>query len=120
MSTKASLTVNKETLTVRDAVFDLLRELGIRTMFGNPGSTELAFLTPWPEDFRYVLALQEASAVAMADAYAQATGNAAFVNLHSAAGLGNGLGTLYTAFRNQSPLIVTAGQQTRSLLPYDP
>jgi benzoylformate decarboxylase len=56
----------------------------------------------------------------MADGYAQATGNAAFVNLHSAAGLGNGLGTLFTAFRNQSPLIVTAGQQTRDLLPYDP
>jgi benzoylformate decarboxylase len=56
----------------------------------------------------------------MADGYAQATGNAAYVNLHSAAGLGNGLGTLYTAFRYQSPLIVTAGQQTRDLLPYDP
>ena len=120
MSSKASLTLNKGTLTVRDAVFDLLRELGIRTVFGNPGSTELALLTPWPADLRYILALQEASAVAMADGYAQATGNAAFVNLHSAAGLGNGLGTLYTAFRNQSPLIVTAGQQTRSLLPYDP
>jgi benzoylformate decarboxylase len=120
MSSKASLTVNKSTLTVRDAVFDLLRELGMYTMFGNPGSTELAFLTPWPEDLHYVLALQEASAVAMADGYAQATGNAAFVNLHSAAGLGNGLGTLYTAFRNQSPLVVTAGQQTRNLLPYDP
>jgi benzoylformate decarboxylase len=120
MSPKASVTVNKDTLTVRDAVFDLLRELGIRTMFGNPGSTEIAFLTPWPADLRYVLALQEASVVAMADAYAQATGNAAFVNLHSAAGLGNSLGTLYTAFRNQSPLIVTVGQQTRSLLPYDP
>jgi benzoylformate decarboxylase len=120
VSSKASLTVHKTTLTVRDAVFDLLRELGIYTMFGNPGSTELAFLTPWPADLHYVLALQEASAVAMADAYAQATGNAAFVNLHSAAGLGNGLGTLYTAFRNQSPLIVTAGQQTRDLLPYDP
>ena len=120
MGSKASLTTNKKTLPVRDAVFDLLRELGITTILGNPGSTELAFLTPWPADLHYVLALQEASAVAMADAYAQATGNAAFVNLHSAAGLGNGLGTLYTAFRNQSPLIVTAGQQTRDLLPYDP
>jgi benzoylformate decarboxylase len=120
MSSKASVTADKRTLTVRDAVFDLLRELGMCTMFGNPGSTELAFLTPWPADLRYVLALQEASAVAMADGYAQATGNAAFVNLHSAAGLGNGLGTLYTAFRNQSPLVVTAGQQTRNLLPYDP
>src|ERR1700722_12669935 len=120
MNLEVSLTASKKTLPVRDAVFDLLRELGINTIFGNPGSTELAFLTPWPADLRYVLALQEASAVAMADAYAQATGNAAFVNLHSAAGLGNGLGTLYTAFCNQSPLIVTAGQQTRNLLPYDP
>jgi len=122
MNLEVSLTTKKKTktLSVRDAVFDLLRELGIDTIFGNPGSTELAFLTPWPADLRYVLALQEASAVAMADGYAQATGNAAFVNLHSAAGLGNGLGTLYTAFRNQSPLIVTAGQQTRDLLPYDP
>jgi hypothetical protein len=50
MTSTASLTVDKTTLTVRDAVFDLLRELGIRTMFGNPGSTELAFLTPWPAD----------------------------------------------------------------------
>ena len=50
MSSTASLTVNKRTLTVRDAVFGLLRELDLRTMFGNPGSTELAFLTPWPED----------------------------------------------------------------------
>ena len=122
MNLEVSLTTKKKTktLSVRDAVFDLLRELGIDTIFGNPGSTELAFLTPWPADLRYVLALQEASAVAMADGYAQATGNAAFVNLHSAAGLGNGLGTLYTAFRNQSPLIVTAGQQTRDLLLYDP
>jgi benzoylformate decarboxylase len=120
MDSVVSLPTSKKTLPVRDAVFDLLRELGINTIFGNPGSTELAFLTPWPADLRYVLALQEASAVAMADGYAQATGNAAFVNLHSAAGLGNGLGTLYTAFRNQSPLIVTAGQQTRDLLPYDP
>src|SRR5271170_2652925 len=119
MNSEPSVTTNKQTLPVRDVVFDLLRELGITTIFGNPGSTELAFLTPWPADLRYVLVLQEASAVAMADAYAQATGNAAFVNLHSAAGLGNGLGTLYTAFRNQSPLIVTAGQQTRGLLPYD-
>src|ERR1700736_3983403 len=103
--------------TVKDVTFDLLRGFGIDTVFGNPGSTELPFLDAWPNDIRYILGLQEASVVAMADGYAQATGNAAFVNLHSAAGLGDGLGTLYTAFRNQSPLIITAGQQTRDLLP---
>lgn len=103
-------------VSTRQAVLDLLRSLKMTTVFGNPGSTELPFLHEWPADIRYVLALQEASAIAMADGYAQATGNAAFVNLHSAAGLGNGLGNLFTAYRNQAPLVVTAGQQARSLL----
>ena len=67
MSSELSLITNKETLPVREVVFDLLRELGINTIFGNPGSTELAFLTPWPADLRCVLALQEASAVATGD-----------------------------------------------------
>ena len=114
------MTADRAALTVRDAVLDLLRELDMTTVFGNPGSTELPFLLGWPDDLRYVLALQEASAVAMADGYAQATGRAAFVNLHSAAGIGNALGSVFTAFRNQTPLVITAGQQARSLMPYDP
>lgn len=74
----------------------------------------------FPEDFRYVLGLQEAVVVGMADGYAQATGNAAFVNLHSAAGLGHALGNLFTAYRNQTPMVVTAGQQARAILPFEP
>ena len=87
------------------------------TIFGNPGSTELRFFKDAPDDFRYVLALQESSAVAMADGYAQATRNAAFVNLHSAVGVGHALGSIFTAMRNQTPLVITAGQQTRAMLP---
>jgi benzoylformate decarboxylase len=102
--------------TVQEIVFEVLRSRGMTTVFGNPGSTELNFLTNWPEDFRYILCLQEASALAMADGYAQATGNAAYVNLHSAAGVGNALGNLFTAYRNHTPLVVTAGQQERSML----
>jgi benzoylformate decarboxylase len=64
-----------------------------------------------------VLGLQEASVIGMADGYAQATRNAGFVNLHSAAGVGNALGNIYTAHRNQTPLVITAGQQARSILP---
>ena len=86
-------------------------------MFGNPGSTELPFLSDWPDDIDYVLGLQEASVVGMADGYAQATRNAGFVNLHSGAGVGNALGNIYTAHRNQTPLVITAGQQARSILP---
>ena len=71
------------------ATHALMRELGMTTVFGNPGSTELRFFRDWPDDFRYVMALQESSAVAMADGYAQATRRAAFVNLHSAVGIGH-------------------------------
>ena len=106
-----------KSLTVKQATFDLLRAFGIKKVFGNPGSTELPFLSDWPEDIDYVLGLQEASVVGMADGYAQATRNAGFVNLHSAAGVGNALGNIYTAHRNQTPLVITAGQQARSILP---
>lgn len=113
---KNGKTGNKS-VTVKQATLDLLRAFGIRRVFGNPGSTELPFLSDWPDDIDYVLALQEASAVGMADGYAQATRNAGFVNLHSAAGVGNALGNIYTAHRNQTPLVITAGQQARSILP---
>ncbi|MEH1014208.1 benzoylformate decarboxylase [Micromonospora sp. CPCC 206060] len=106
--------------TVRDTTYDLLRALGLTTVFGNPGSTEQPFLTGFPADFRYVLALQEASAVAMADGYAQATGRPAHVNLHTAPGTGNGMGNLVTAWHNRTPLIVTAGQQSREMLLLEP
>jgi benzoylformate decarboxylase len=104
-------------VTVKQATLGLLRSFGIRKVFGNPGSTELPFLADWPDDIDYVLGLQEASVIGMADGYAQATRNAAFVNLHSAAGVGNALGNIYTAHRNQTPMVITAGQQARSILP---
>jgi len=107
-------------MSVRASVHALMRELGMTTVFGNPGSTELRFLSGWPADFRYVMALHEGASVAMADAYAQIGRNAAFVNLHSAGGLGNALGTLFTAYRNAAPLVIVAGQQTRAMLPSEP
>ena len=58
--------------------------------------------------------------VGMADGYAQATRNAAFVNLHSAAGVGNAMGNIFTAYKNRTPMVITAGQQARSILPFDP
>src|SRR5437867_7806450 len=107
-------------VTVREAVFALLRDVGLTTIFGNPGSTELPMFRDFPADFRYVLGLQESVVVGMADGYAQATRNAALVNLHSAAGVGHAMGNIFTAFRNQTPLIVTAGQQSRAILSFDP
>jgi benzoylformate decarboxylase len=106
--------------TVRDAVLGFLREAGITTIFGNPGSTELPLVRDFPADFRYVLGLQESVVVGMADGYAQATRNAAFVNLHSAAGVGHAMGNIFTAWKNRTPLLITAGQQARSILPFEP
>ena len=102
------------TTTVRDAVLQLLRAFGTTTMFGNPGSTELPLFRAFPNDFRYVLGLQEAVAVGMADGYAQASGEPAHVNLHTAPGVGNGMGAIFNAQANHSPLVVTAGQQVRA------
>src|ERR1043166_5637948 len=120
MSSRKPAKTTGKSVTVKDATFNLLRAFGIRKVFGNPGSTELPFLADWPDDIDYVLGLQEASVIGMADGYAQATGNAGFVNLHSAAGVGNAAGNIYPAHRNQPPLVITAGQQARSILPLQP
>ena len=98
----------------------MLRAVGLTTVFGNPGSTELPMFRDFPADFRYVLGLQESIVVAMADGFAQARASAALVNLHSAIGVGHALGSIFTAFRNQTPLVITAGQQARSILPFEP
>src|SRR5215831_15821818 len=100
--------------TVRAASFDLFRELGMTTMFGNPGSTELPMLADFPSDFRYVLGLQEAVVVGMADGYALASGTTTVVNLHTAPGVGNAMGAIFNAQANHSPLLITAGQQARA------
>jgi benzoylformate decarboxylase len=100
--------------TVRDASFDLFRSQGMTTMFGNPGSTELPMLAEFPADFRYVLGLQEAVVVGMADGFAQASGRTTVANLHTAPGVGNAMGAIFNAQANHSPLLVTAGQQARA------
>jgi benzoylformate decarboxylase len=102
--------------TVREASFDLFRAHGMTTIFGNPGSTELPMLGDFPDDFRYVLGLHEMVAVGMADGFAQASRSVGHVNLHTAPGLGNGVGAIFNARANRSPLLVTAGQQARSLM----
>lgn len=100
-------------IPVAQAFFDVLRAHGVRRIFGNPGSNELPMLKHLPEDIEYVLALNEAAAVAMADGYASATGSVGVVSLHSSSGTGNAMGMLTNAAAGHSPLVVIAGQQTR-------
>ncbi|HVW50570.1 MAG TPA: benzoylformate decarboxylase [Trinickia sp.] len=120
LAPQGSLDDQTSIMTVRDAVIDFARRVGMTTIFANPGSTELPMFRDFPADFRYVLGLQEAVVVGMADGHAQASGRATLVNLHSAAGVGNAMGNIFTAFRNRTPLVITAGQQARSILPFDP
>src|SRR3954454_24543518 len=115
-TTRPGLFVRAGMTTVREAPFDFLRRQGMTTVFGNPGSTELPFLERFPDDFRYVLGLHEGVAVGIADGFAQASGIPALVNLHTAPGGGNGMGAMFNAQANKSPLVITAGQQARSLM----
>jgi len=101
------------TISGRSAFIELLQSEGVTHLFGNPGTTELPVmhaLADYP-DMRYVLGLQEAIVVAMADGYARASDELVACNVHVAPGLGNAMGSLFTAFNSGTPLIITAGQQ---------
>ena len=103
----------------RDIVLEILRDKGITHVFGNPGSTEMPLMDALVDapDIRYVLGLQEATAVGMADGWALAANRAGFVNLHAMGGLGNAMGVLVASKASETPLVVTAGQQdTRHLM----
>jgi len=102
--------------TVHEEFWRLVRALGMTTVFGNPGSTELTFLSHFPSDLRYVLGLQEGAVVAMADGFAQVAGAPVLVNLHTAPGVGNAMGALLSARDSHAPLVVTAGNQVRPML----
>ena len=106
--------------TVREVTYQLLRDLGMNLIFGNPGSTELPFLRDMPPDFKYILALHERAAIGMGLGYAMARGKAAFVNVHSVASVGNGLSALIDAFYCHAPLVVTTGQQDRRHVSAEP
>jgi benzoylformate decarboxylase len=106
--------------TVREAVFDVLRERGLTTVFANPGSTEVAFLGGLPDDFRFVLGLHEGALVGMASGYAIGSAQPAFVLVHTTAGLGNAVSALATARVNRAPLVVLVGQQDRRHLAQEP
>jgi benzoylformate decarboxylase len=105
---------------VRDAAFEVMRRHGLTTIFGNPGSTEIAFLTDLPSDLRFVLGLHEGSVVGMATGYALARGEPAFVNLHTAAGLGNAINAIANARDCRAPLVIVVGQQDRRQIAFEP
>jgi benzoylformate decarboxylase len=107
---------NMQTTGAR-AFLQLLVDAGVRHLFGNPGTTELPLMDALVDESRlqYVLGLQEVPVMAMADGYAMASGGLGVVNLHVSCGLGNAMGMLYNAYREGTPLLVTAGQSDRRI-----
>jgi len=103
-------------------LIDVLRDEGVTHVFGNPGSTEMPLMDALVDapDVAYVLGLQEAAAVAMADGWALASGKVGFVNLHAMGGLGNAMGALVASKASETPLVVTAGQQDTRHLSTEP
>jgi len=103
-------------------MLDMLADCGVEHVFGNPGTTELPLVDALVESRRlkYILALQEVPAMAIAEGYAQASGGPGVVSLHTCCGLGNGMGMLYNAYRAGTPLVVTAGQQDRRMALEEP
>lgn len=96
-----------------DLLLDVLDREGVKYIFGNPGTTEMPVMHSLRHhpDLQYILGLQETAVVAMADGYAKASGKTAFVNLHTAGGLGHAMGALLHSYIAKTPLLVTAGQQ---------
>ncbi len=109
-------------MTGIQAMLEMLASAGVRYLFGNPGTTELPLNDALVGDgrFQYILGLQEVAVMGMADGFAMASRTPGVVNLHISCGLGHSLGMLYNAFREGSPLIVTAGQQDRRLMFEEP
>ena len=110
------------TMTGKQALARMLIAEGVEYIFGNPGTSETPFLDvlqDYPE-LKYIQALQEGTAVGMADGYARATGRPAFANIHIAGGLANGISALYNAFRGGTPLVLTAGNSDSRMLLADP
>jgi benzoylformate decarboxylase len=106
----------------RQVFFETLLAHGVDRIFGNPGTTEsplLDSLLDYPQ-LQYIVHLHEGVAVGAANFYAQASGKTGFVNLHVAPGLGNGIGMIYSALKNNSPMVVTAGQQDTRIRLRDP
>src|SRR5216110_2237344 len=106
----------------KQAFLALLKQEGVSVMFGNPGTTELPLMDGLAREpgIHYVLALQEAVAIAMADGYAQASGGLAAANVHVSPGLGNAMGMLYDAQKSGAPLLLTAGQHDQSFTVTEP
>lgn len=94
-----------------DAFLTTPKNFGLKYIFGTPGTTEAPLLDRLAVDgnLRYILALHESVAVAMADGLAKAGGGPGVVSVHTTVGTANSMGMLINAFADRVPVILAAG-----------
>lgn len=101
-------------LTGGEVMAEFLIDWNVPYIFGLAGSEEVGFLDALVDrvKLQYVQGLHESSVMAMADGYARASGQTAFVQVHSDAGTAYALGQIANAFRDRVPVVITAGGQS--------
>jgi thiamine pyrophosphate-dependent acetolactate synthase large subunit-like protein len=97
-----------------EVMAEFLIDWNVPYVFGLAGSEEVGFLDALVDrvKLQYVQGLHESSVMAMADGYARASGQTAFVQVHSDAGTAYALGQIANAFRDRVPVVITAGGQS--------
>lgn len=104
------------------AATEALQSLGVTHVFGNPGTTELPFVSAIVEsDIEYVTCLHEDVAVGAAAGFATRTRQRTnttneplplgVANVHTTPGVAHALGNLYGAHFARAPVLITAGCQ---------
>jgi benzoylformate decarboxylase len=107
----------------RDILFEYLHELGVKCLFGVPGTNEIPLIdgTSVPaNEVRYVPCLHENIAVGAAMGYARASGKPGVVELHVTPGAAHGIGNLFNAYKSHIPVVVLCAQQHSELLLQEP
>lgn len=115
--------INTPTRWTRDYLFDILKDLGIKYIFGVPGTNEIPIIdgTSYPENgVRYIECLHENIAIGAAMGSARMTGKPGVLVVHVTPGIAHSIGNLFNACRSQMPLVILCCQQQNELVTQEP
>jgi len=104
-----------------EALARTLLACGVDTIFANPGTSEMHFVSALDrvEGLRCVLGLAETVVTGCADGYGRMTGKPAATLMHCGPGLSNGLASLHNAKRGFTPMVNIVGDQATYHRPLD-
>jgi benzoylformate decarboxylase len=116
-------TIGTPTRWTRDYLFDILKDLGIKYIFGVPGTNEIPIIdgTSYPENgVKYIECLHENIAIGAAMGSARMTGKPGVLVVHVTPGIAHSIGNLFNACRSQMPLVILCCQQQNELVTQEP